>query len=306
MPPSSGWPSTPAIGLDIGGTKIMAGVLTSSGPGPRLRADTPTTGPGAILAQAVDLITRVAEASALDRTVPVGVGSAGQIDPCSGAVRSCTRTLPFAGLPLRSRLATALGRPVLVQNDCDAAALGEALVGAASGCRVSVTVMLGTGIGGGVVIDGHLLRGTWGRAAEVGHIQLSTHGPLCSCGRHGCAEAFAGGLVLDAAARARDLDDARALMAAAAGSDPAAQATVDTAARWTARLLTQLVVCYDPERIVLGGSLVSGHDGFYLQRIRSAFHPTPFLTPLPPLVPAELGPDAVWVGAALAAQAVPI
>ena len=290
-----------AIGVDIGGTKVMAGVLTRHGPVSRLWSETPRESAAALLATVLRLVRQLVGELPPASTIAVGVGSAGQIDPATGTVRSSTHTLPLAGLPLGERLASALGRPVQVLNDGDAAALAEALGGAALGCRSSVTVMLGTGIGAGVYTDGRLLQGAWGRAAEIGHLQLQATGPLCACGRRGCAEALASGQALNAAAWAMGLADARALFHAARQGATQPARAVATAARWTARLLQQVVVCYDPDRIVLGGSLITGTDGFYLERIRQAFRPTPYLHPLPPLVPAGYGPDAVWVGAALAA-----
>jgi glucokinase len=190
------------LALDIGGTKIAGGIVNAEG-GLLRRATVPTDaalGSHHVVANAAKLAKELLRSHQQVSAVPVlalGVGSVGQIDYASGRVVLATSALPgWAGTCLKSALSAELGLPTFVENDANAAAYGEYRAGAARGYRHVVCLTLGTGIGGGVIADGQLLRGATGGAAELGHVAVELDGELCPCGRYGCLEAYSSGSAL--------------------------------------------------------------------------------------------------------------
>lgn len=223
------------------------------------------------------------------------------------------------GAEVARPLSAALGAPVVVDNDANCAALAEATAGAGKGHRMVLMVTVGTGIGGGLVIDGRIEHGR-GFLGEIGHTSLDQDGPMCSCGKQGCWEAFASGSAMDRAAAAvarAEPDGAVAveagssppagphLVAAARGEDPAAARAFGEIAMHFGRGLANMVVVFDPDVIVVGGG--AGSIGEPLLeparremalRVAGAEHRRPT-----PVVPAAFGPRAGLVGAALLAGA---
>ena len=253
------------IGIDIGASKIEAAALAAEGViATRHRLPTPITYRDTLGAIAA-LVERVEAANGA--AASVGIGFPGRIDQATGRLRSST---PLDGQRFQADIEAALGRPVRIANDGACFTLSEAVDGAAAGRRTVFGVILGTGCGGGVAVDGRLLDGPNGVAGEWGHSPFPfTHGsefppPRCWCGRLGCVETMLAGPAL-----ARDADgpagrDASALPARAASGDAGAQAALDRHAERLARALGWVVNLIDPDAIVLGGGL-SNMDHLYVR-----------------------------------------
>lgn len=306
-----------AIGIDIGGTKVLGGVVDPSG---KVLATARRDTPADDVAKTADFIVEVVQELARGHQVDaVGVGAAGWIDVTRSRVLFAPN-LAWRDEPLRDRLAARIDLPVVVENDGNAAAWAEFRHGAARDATDSmVLVTVGTGIGGGLVIGGKLLRGANGVAAELGHVRVVPDGHPCGCGRHGCLEQYASGTALVRYARERALADpgsAARLLELAGGSveavtgpmvtlaahdgDPAALAAFAEVGRWLGSGLADLVNTLDPEILVLGGGVAEAGD-LLLIPARAAF--TDQLgarrtLPVAAVVAAELGNTAGVVGAA--------
>ena len=230
------------IGIDLGGTKIEVAVLDAEGGFLlRERAATPRDDYDGTLDAIADLVERTR--AFMPATTPVGVGIPGAISPATGLIKNANSTW-INGRPLAADLARRLARPVRLQNDANCLAVSEAIDGAAAGASLVFAVILGTGVGGGIAIDGRVLTGTHAIAGEWGHNPLpwptadEFPGRVCWCGRTGCIETWLSGPAL-AAERTRDGDDA------------ARARYVDRLARGLATVTNLL----DPEVIVLGGGV---------------------------------------------------
>jgi fructokinase len=246
------------IGIDLGGTKIEAIALADDGAERlRRRVDTPRGDYAATIAAIVDLVAAVERETSTRGTV--GVGMPGSISPATGLVKNANSTW-LIGHPLHVDLQRALGRPVRVANDANCFALSEAADGAAAGARVVFGVILGTGTGGGVVVDGKVLVGPNAVAGEWGHNALpwpderEWPGPPCYCGRRGCIETFLSGAGLQRAYSGGELTAREIADAAAHGSAEAIEA-IETYARRLAKSLATVINLLDPDAIVLGGGL---------------------------------------------------
>ncbi|RMH46804.1 MAG: ROK family protein [Alphaproteobacteria bacterium] len=259
------------LGVDFGGTKIEAVWLAEDGSEHgRMRVPTPRGDYDASLRAVAELVARV-EAAAGVRGAPVGVGIPGTIAPDSGLVRGGNATW-LSGRAFDRDLAALLDRPVKVTNDANCFALSEALDGAGAGAPTVFGVILGTGVGGGLVIGGRLVEGANNVAGEWGHSPLPARsaeeldGPRCFCGRRGCLEVWLSGPAISADhARVLGLERAPAapeIAAQAAAGDPAARATLDRHLDRLARSLGWVVNLIDPHVIVLGGG-VSNMDHLY-------------------------------------------
>ena len=288
-----------AAGLDIGGTKIAAGVVDADG---RVltRRDVPT--PVDDRQSLVDAIVGLAGDLAREHSVQaVGVGVAGLVDREGETVRFAAH-LPFEGEPLRREVEEALGLPVVVDNDANAGGWAEARFGAARGAQDAVFVAVGTGIGGAIIIDGQVRRGWQGAAGEIGHLIVERDGRACPCGSRGCWEQYGSGRALLRAAEEAGFDvphGAAVTAAAAAGDDRARQVLADIGG-WIGVGIAGLVAVLDPEVVVVGGG-VSAAGPLLLESARDSFRA--YLTarvrrPEPPILLAELGPDAGLIGAA--------
>ena len=317
-------------GIDIGGTKVL-GVALGTGEAivAETRVPTPTGTREIVGSHVADAVAEVA--AELDRTLgrdaattdpaPVGVGAPGMVDRQG---RLCfAPNLPQAhGVDWTELIGPRLpGRSVLIENDANLAVLAEQRLGAARAYRHVVMVTLGTGIGGGIVIDGRVEVGSAGFAGEIGHMVVDPAGPPCPCGRSGCWERYASGaglglLAREAALAGRldgvvrraggDPENVRGedVSAAAAAGDPAARQVIGEVGRWVGFGLANLAAALDPECFVLGGGLVRAGDLLF-DAARASFGELVEggdRRPLAAVVPAAFGERAGAVGAALTAR----
>jgi fructokinase len=255
------------IGLDLGGTKIEAIALDDEGRERfRRRVPCPRGDYDATIEAVASLVGAAEEAAGPGS---VGIGMPGAISPATGLVKNANSTW-LNGRPLAEDLRARLARPVRLANDANCLALSEAVDGAAAGCSVVFAVIIGTGTGGGIAINGRAVVGANAIAGEWGHNPLpwpgqeEWPGAPCYCGRTGCIETFLSGpgLSRDHHRITGQELDAAAIAARACGGDPAAVATLERYEKRLARALASIVNVIDPEVIVLGGGL-SNIDRFY-------------------------------------------
>jgi len=299
------------IAVDCGGTNLVFGVFDESGGGDPAGVRPAPARAGAIPEAVVAAISPLLgpEVSA------VGIGCAGLVDHVNGRLVWSPHASGPA-VPLGPEVARATGLPVLVDNDANLAALAEARLGAGSGGRMVLFVGLGTGIGGGLVIEGRVERGR-GFLGEMGHLVLDPAGPLCACGRRGCWEALVSGTSLGRSARELAAADplgavahaaggevprGEHLVVAAAAGDGEAATRLAAAGGWLGRGLANLVALLDPDVIVVGGA-VAGAGEPLLGPARAVLAETVEgggRRRATPVVPARFGRTAGLVGAALA------
>jgi glucokinase len=292
-----------AIGVDLGGTQLRAGLVDAAG---RVAARTAVAtaaqaGPDAVVGQIAEAAERVAAGVERGAIRGVGVSAPGPLDTPRGVALRVPTLAGFEGYPLAATLGRRLGLPVRLENDGIAAAIAEWRFGAGRGRANLVYVTLSTGIGGGVISDGRVLRGRMGLAGHVGHMTIAAGGAPCPCGNRGCWEAYASGTAF--AARAgerlgRPVTAAGVFEAAAAG-DARAGALVAEEADLVGTGLASLLHLYSPEVLILGGGLGSQLEALrpgIAARIAAAAMP-PFRDV--PVVGAALGGDAGLVGAGL-------
>lgn len=281
-----------AIGVDIGGTNVRVAAVTADGDVRDVRrAPTPHGDAAALVATVAELADGL--------TGPAGVGIAGGIT-ADGTLRGAPN-LGMDGAPIGALLEDALGRDVTVTNDADAATWAEHQLGAGQGIDHLVLLTLGTGVGGGAVVEGALLRGATGLAGEFGHIIVHEGGARCACGNDGCLEAYASGTAM-----ARGDRDASEVVAAAKAGDPDDAEHLARVGMWVGVGLASLVAVLDPARIVLGGGAGEAAFGQVAPAAREALAERLFARARrdpPPVVPADLGDRAGVVGAALLALA---
>jgi len=259
------------IGIDFGGTKIEGIVMAPDGRVvAQRRIETPAGSYKSSLAAVATLVGMLeADAGILHQESPVGVGMPGTISPATGLVKNANSTW-LNGQPFDLDLTHRLGRPVRFANDANCFAVSEATDGAAAGLRCVFGVILGTGVGGGIAIDGRALAGHDAIAGEWGHNPLprmrddERPGPACYCGRRGCIEAFLSGpgFAADHEAATGERIDARQIVARAANGNEAAAASLARYIDRLGRALAGVVNILDPDAIVLGGGL-SDIDALY-------------------------------------------
>nr|NLD41735.1 ROK family glucokinase [Actinomycetales bacterium] len=273
------------IGVDVGGTKIAAGVVDESGTIlDSVRIDTAATDSDLI----VDGIHRVIHELRVRHEVgAVGVVVPGMVAPSRDNVHF-TPNIPWRNFPLRSRLAERLELPTVIENDANAAGWAEFRFGVGRNVSHMVLLTLGTGVGGAIIVDGHLLRGAFGAAGEIGHLKMVPHGHYCGCGHEGCLERYASGQALTRAARQRAVTDpagARRMQEiagpgkelrgphvtrAAAEGDPVALELLEELGYWTGMACASLAAVLDPELIVIGGG-VAESGPLFIDAVRDGF-----------------------------------
>jgi glucokinase len=233
----------------------------------------------------------------------VGVGVPGAIDPASGALVGRTPHFPhWNDMPIRARLAAALGLPVSVDNDANAHAFAEHRLGAARGARVSITVTLGTGVGGGIVVGDRLLRGAFGGAGELGHVAMGSGEWSCACGIERCAEPemSASGIVRAGRAAGLDVTSGADVFALAARGEPTAIRLIDRLGDRLGAAIAAAVGIVNPDVVVIGGGLAQAGEPLF-SRVRAALerYALPSHRRGLRVVPAALGEQAGVIGAGL-------
>jgi N-acetylmannosamine-6-phosphate 2-epimerase/N-acetylmannosamine kinase len=261
-----------AIGIDIGGTAIKAAIVHANGEviAP-ISIPTQATLGREVIAQSLLEAVHQTVAEAATRNIAltgIGIASAGAIDAKLGIVFAATENLPgWAGFDIRAFIGTRTQLPVFVENDAHAAALSELHYGAGRGLASFVALTIGTGIGGGIVLEGKLQRGTYGFAGTIGHQVIRFDGHPCNCGRNGCLEAYVStaALIREYAGSLPNSDDAtkaRIIADLSIAGDPAARKAYGTLATYLAEGLANLSNILDPEAIIVSGGIIEGQPTF--------------------------------------------
>jgi glucokinase len=271
-----------AVGVDVGGTRIAVGLVERKG---RVIKDakrlTPKTGPFAVIDTIIDLVEEVEAGTQPSEVAGIGIGIPGQIDFLRQSVEFCTN-LPLAGVDVRSLIMSRRKQEVTVDNDGNLAALGEARYGAAKGARDFIMITVGTGVGGGIFINGEPFRGSRGLGSEIGHVVMQMDGPLCPCGGAGhleaymgrpaiatagrdAAKAFSGREILNAAGGSVEGVTAEAVLFAAKAGDPVARQILLDCGVVLGRALVGFVNIFNPQLICVGGGIGESAD-FMVER----------------------------------------
>jgi glucokinase len=305
---------TRRVGIDVGGTNALGVAIDENGH-IVARGHRPTPRGNDSLEPLLDVLFDLSESLGYEGSLGIGVPGLVTRD---GVLRAAPNLDGVADFEVGRLISERLGHHVEVENDGTCAAVAEWKLGAAAGTENMILITLGTGIGGGMVANGALLRGLNGFAGEFGHMVVDPNGPQCPCGRRGCWERYASGSGLAMLARnaavGRGLDkvvrhaggDPHAVrgehvQSAAREGDSEALAVVDEFCRWVALGLSNLTNAFDPEMFVLGGGLADGAD-LYLEPIARWYSELLYqahLRPLPRVEFARWGPQAGAIGAAL-------
>ncbi|MEU0569997.1 ROK family glucokinase [Nonomuraea sp. NPDC005983] len=300
------------IGVDIGGTKVAAGVVDDEGKiVEHTLKPTPADRPDLVAETVAEVVRELAKGREVEA---VGVGAAGFVDETRSIVRFAPN-LAWREEPLQKKIGELVGLPVIVENDANAMAWGETRFGAGRGQTHVVCITIGTGIGGGLVFDGSLYRGRWGMGAELGHMQVVPEGRLCGCRQRGCWEQYASGNALVADATeivTAQPERAEILLGLADGKiegeevteaarlgDDASLAAFSNLADWLGQGMADLAAILDPSCFIVGGGVSRASD-LFLDQARETFERC--LTgrghrPVAEVRLAELGASAGVVGA---------
>lgn len=304
-----------AVGVDVGGTRIAVGLVERKG---RIvkdaKAFTPKNSAFGIVDAVIDLIGEVLTGIGPNDVSGVGVGLPAQVDFMRQSVEYCTN-LPLAGVDVRALVMSRLKAEVTIDNDGHLAALGESRYGAAKGARDFIMITLGTGVGGGLFVNGEPYRGSSGLGGELGHTVIELDGPPCPCGGNGhlesylgrpaiaakgaeAAKAFKGQAILDAAGGNREAMTAEAVLIAAKGGDPVAREILLECGDVLGRGLVGFVNMFNPKLIVVGGGIGEAAD-FLVERAASVMQGEALAGRRDvSVVQAVLGNDAGILGAA--------
>ena len=305
------------IGIDVGGTKVLGGVVDENGKViATARKDTPRQGGSALTQTIADIAQELIQSHDIES---VGVSAAGFVSSDRKTMLATPNIADWNGVNLDAELTKLIGLDVIIENDANAAAWGEAKFGAGRNQAHMMMLTVGTGIGGGVVVNGALYRGAFGIAAEFGHMRVVPDGHLCGCGARGCFEQYASGNALLRHAReaisaspeiARNLLSrgdgtvegltGKAITEAARDGDPVALAAFNTTGQWLGAGIATLSVILDPACVVIGGGVIDAGE-ILLKPTREALERTmPFAGkhPYPQIIAAELGNEAGLVGVA--------
>jgi glucokinase len=316
--------ATYTIGIDLGGTNIKGGVCDERGALlARHSIDTQADrGVEHVLARMAQLVQELLAQAKLDpdQVAGVGVGAPGPMSHADGVIYGAPNLPGFVKVPLRDRFAALTGLRVVLENDANAAAFGEFAAGAGKDVQTLVMLTLGTGIGGGVVLEGKLWRGCFDNAGEIGHTVIVPGGRACPCGQEGCLERYASAnavaerlreevragadSLLKAKVLADEALDARDVLAARRQGDPLAARIWGETCCYLALGIVNLRHLINPELVVLAGGLINAGE-WLLQPVRECFDRLSWkIAPdAPRIALATLGTDAGTIGAALLARA---
>ncbi len=306
-------PSNFYVGVDVGGTKISAALADHKGK--ILSRDKTATPRGAKPKQILKVITGVIKSVVAQRGLRlkdirgVGLGAPGIIDPEGRRVVSAPN-ISLSGYPLAGKLEKLLGLKVRLGNDVNLGVLGEQWLGGAKGARNLVGIFPGTGVGGGVIVDGTLLLGAHGAAAELGHLIVDPAGPLCGCGNRGCLEAFSSRTAIEREIhRARGERDksrikSKVLAKGLKRKDRIITRALRRASEHLGSACVSLRHAFDPELFLFGGGLIEACGGFILPIVQRALDRDPFFKRVGRCraVASQLGDDAVLLGAVALAR----
>lgn len=308
------------VGIDLGGTNIVAGVVDKDG---KIlgKAETPTMAErpyAEVLKDMGDVVVKAVENAGftMDDVASVGVGAPGVADPETGDI-VFANNLRWYNVPVCSTLKAQLNKPVYINNDANVAGLAEAMFGACKGAKSSITITLGTGLGGGIILNGKIWSGTHGVGAELGHIVIEKDGLQCNCGNHGCWERYSSATALIRWGRMAAVEFPSCLINAMADGDInniTAKTVIDAAKAkdfvaidvfnkfigYLADGIVTLINSIDPEVIAIGGG-VSKAGEFLLEPLRKLVAEKVMFKDLPyaRIELAEMGNDAGIVGAAM-------
>ena len=289
------------LGIDIGGTAVKLGICDAAGEISG-RASIPTD----VAASSTGMLDRIAEAARelatnVGAVTAAGVGIPGPLDPGRRALQRANHLPNWTNVAIPALLQERLAIPVVLENDANCATWAEAKIGAGRGANSVVLFTLGTGVGGGIVINGDLWSGAGGAAGAFGHLVVDPAGPLCLCGQHGCLEQYASATSV---ARRFGAGSAIDAFSAARRGEAGAVAAVGAAAGALATAIAGVVHTLQPEVVVLGGGMAAAGDALLLpvregvgRRVRAAW------LERTRIVLGSLGTDAGWIGAALWAAA---
>lgn len=314
-----------AVGIDLGGTNIKAGLVRESDGEVLDRFGMPTKaseGREEVLSRLVEVTRKALDSTAMTKAMAggaevagVGIGSPGAIDSKRGYVYRADNIPGWSGTDIAGRFRGEFHFPVSVHNDANVYALGEYMFGAGKGAQVLLAFTLGTGIGGGIVIGGRIFSGASGFAAEFGHMPLEEKGRKCTCGSHGCLEAYASATgivrtareeieagaktVLPKKGRALDNLTAEKIHQAAVKGDELSSKIIREAAEMLGRGVATVMNCFDPDVVVLGGGVAAMGD-MLLDPVKRVVEERVFFAKYTKyrIVPATLGSDAGVIGAA--------
>lgn len=305
------------IGIDVGGTKVLGGVVDESGKVlTTARKDTPRQGGSALTQTIADVAKELLEKHSVSS---IGVSAAGFVSSDRKTMLATPNIADWNGVDLDGQLTKLIGLPVVIENDANAAAWGEAKFGAGKNQDHMMMLTVGTGIGGGIVVNGALYRGAFGIAAEFGHMRVVPDGHICGCGARGCFEQYASGNALLRHAReainaspevARNLLSrgdgtvagltGQAIAEAAREGDPVALAAFNSTGQWLGAGIASLVVLLDPACVVIGGGVIDAGEILLKPTRESLERNMPFAGkhPYPKIIAAQLGNEAGLVGVA--------
>lgn len=299
------------IGLDLGGTALKAGAVSPRGRLLAWREEPVEDQAPRSVAERMARVVRFLREEASGRLRGVGVGVPGPIDVARGVVTSAPNLPGWRDVPIARWVARATGVPAVIENDANAAALGECWVGAGRGRRSVVLYTLGTGIGGGIVLDGELWHGVKGGAGELGHMPVEPGGRLCPCGARGCIEAYASARAVVTRFRALrgtrttqiEGKDAKEICDAARKGDPLARSVVTEAGEFLGLAVAGVVNALNPEVVILGGGMSAAGE-VILAPVRATVRAQalPLMRRGLRIVAAKLGNLAGAIGAAKCAS----
>lgn len=302
------------IGIDLGGTKISGAISDSNGK--VLKITTVETlaaeGPDAVIGRIKNIIRGLMEheKASSGEVIGIGIGSPGPLDPIKGMVVNAANLPGFVNQPIVAPIEDEFNIKTYLENDANAAALGELWFGAGRGCKNFVYITVSTGVGCGIIINGDIYQGNTYNAGEVGHITVEPSGPKCNCGNYGCLEALASGPAIARIANERlskgedsilkncKKVTSKEVFDAAAKGDKLANDVAGYCMNYLGIGMANVVALLDPEKIVIGGG-VSKAGAIVFDTVRRVIDKRCFkiMAQGVQVVPAELGTDAGVVGA---------